>query len=102
MRIQSHPIDNRTLSNRAPPRLLAASRFVALIGGVLIWAGAFAGASQPDAVAGDAEFIEFLEYLGSWDGPEEDWVQFLRASEQPSIIEAAEDEVEYAPESASL
>jgi hypothetical protein len=24
-----------------------------------------------------AEFLDLLEYLGSWDGPDGDWVQFL-------------------------
>ena len=24
-----------------------------------------------------AEFLDMLEYLGSWDGPDDDWAQFL-------------------------
>ena len=34
-------------------------------------------AGEPNAEQQD--FVAFLEYLGSWDGNEEDWVQFLDA-----------------------
>jgi len=33
-------------------------------------------AAEPDTAA-QAEFIEFLEYLGSWNGQEDQWEQFL-------------------------
>ena len=38
-------------------------------------------AEDPDPA--DAEFIELLEYMGSWDGAEEDWVLFLGDASDP-------------------
>ena len=51
---------------------------------------AFAAQAQDDvAPSGDGqdaavapEFMDFLEYLGSWDGEEQDWVQFMDAEEK--------------------
>jgi hypothetical protein len=41
----------------------------------------FAGAGEPTATqpgsVSQGEFIEFLEYLGSWNGQEDQWEQFL-------------------------
>ena len=36
-----------------------------------------------DADPADAEFIELLEYVGSWEGAEEDWVLFLGDASDP-------------------
>ena len=102
MRIRSLPNEDEAATCPARPNRLRAARLVLLTGGVLAWLGAFAADGQPEAVGGEAEFIEFLEYLGSWDGAEEDWVQFLRTPDQASVIEAADDEAKHAPESASL
>jgi hypothetical protein len=35
------------------------------------------GQDQPEQDDPAPEFIDFLEYLGSWNGEEQDWVQFL-------------------------
>jgi hypothetical protein len=50
---------------------------------------AFAVQAQDDVVplgegedATAPEFMDFLEYLGSWDGEEQDWVQFMDAEEK--------------------
>jgi hypothetical protein len=59
--------------------------------------GASADKQDPEAT----EFIEFLEYLGSWEGQEEDWVQFLSADEAPTV-ESLPDAVEPEVESAGL
>jgi len=40
------------------------------------------------------EFLDFLEYLGSWDGAEQDWVQFLDEDETPPQRDAVEEPVE--------
>lgn len=36
-----------------------------------------------DSDPADAEFMELLEYVGSWDGKEEDWVLFLGDAGDP-------------------
>ena len=36
-----------------------------------------------DAAPPDADFIELLEYVGSWDGEEEDWILFLGDANDP-------------------
>jgi hypothetical protein len=41
-----------------------------------------------------AEFLDFLEYLGSWDGAEQDWVQFLDEDETAPQRDAGEEPVE--------
>jgi hypothetical protein len=49
---------------------------------------AFAAQAQDDAAqledqaAAAPEFLDFLEYLGSWDGDEQDWVQFMDVDEK--------------------
>lgn len=60
---------------------------------------------QPESPPQDGqapEFLDFLEYLGSWDGAEPDWVQFLDeddtlprrdAVEEPKEIEDPNDVV---------
>ena len=40
------------------------------------------------------KFLDFLEYLGSWDGAEQDWVQFLDEDETPPQRDAVEEPVE--------
>jgi hypothetical protein len=39
------------------------------------------------------EFLDFLEYLGSWNGEEEDWVQFLDEDENAPHRDAVEEPV---------
>jgi hypothetical protein len=64
------------------------------------------GASGQEATGRQAqaqppEFLDFLEYLGSWDGAEQDWVQFLdedetvpqRDAEEPVELEDPNDVV---------
>jgi len=64
---------------------------------------AFAAQAQDDVTpSGDGadaaapEFMDFLEYLGSWDGEEQDWVQFMDAEEklQQRDAGAEQDEVD--------
>jgi hypothetical protein len=74
----------------------------ALTGVALACIGACACAGQPDPSLANAEFIEFLEYLGSWEGSEEDWVQFLPALEQASTVDAATVAPDYKVDSTSL
>jgi hypothetical protein len=40
------------------------------------------------------EFIDFLEYLGSWEGDEQDWVQFLETEEDAPQRDAVENEAD--------
>jgi hypothetical protein len=40
------------------------------------------------------EFIDFLEYLGSWEGDEQDWVQFLEEEEDAPQRDAVEKEAD--------
>lgn len=40
------------------------------------------------------EFLDFLEYLGSWNGEEQDWVQFLDEDENAPHTDAVEEPVE--------
>jgi hypothetical protein len=40
------------------------------------------------------EFLDFLEYLGSWDGAEQDWVQFLDEDETTPHRDAGEEPAE--------
>src|SRR5262245_64657004 len=49
-----------------------------LVGSALTWLPLRALAAEPDST--EQEFVAFLEYLGSWNGNEEDWVQFLDAT----------------------
>ena len=102
MRIRSLPTDYGAATCPGQRNWLGAARLMALTGGLLAWLGAFAAGGQPEAFGGEAEFIEFLEYLGSWEGAEEDWVQVLRTPDQATVIEAADGEAKHAPESASL
>ena len=53
-----------------------------LAGAALTWLPLRALAAEPDPA--QQEFVAFLEYLGSWDGNEEDWVQFLDAGDDDS------------------
>ena len=50
-----------------------------LVAAVLTWVPLPAFAGEPNQE--QQEFVAFLEYLGSWDGNEEDWVQFLDATD---------------------
>lgn len=84
MRVMAHK--NRKLG---PGLLRRASAAVALAMAM----GAGLTCTPPRALAAEAdpagqEFVAFLEYLGSWDGNEEDWVQFLDA-EAPAEAEIA-------------
>jgi hypothetical protein len=62
---------------------------------LLLLAALAAQAQDEDAQARDAEtaqateFLDFLEYLGSWDGEEQDWVQFMDAEEKAPQRDAA-------------
>jgi hypothetical protein len=56
------------------------------VGAGLAWAPSPTLAADADPAG--QEFVAFLEYLGSWDGNEEDWVQFLDA-EAPAGAERA-------------
>jgi hypothetical protein len=40
------------------------------------------------------EFIDFLEYLGSWEGEEQDWIQFLEEEQDAPRPDAAEKEAD--------
>lgn len=60
--------------------------------------GAFADKPDTDS----PEFIEFLEYLGSWEGPEEDWVQFLSADDEAISVDDLPQALEPQAESAGL
>jgi len=88
----------RTSGGRAgDSRRITLTGIAALIGAALacVATGAAADKPSPDS----AEFIEFLEYLGSWEGPEEDWVQFLPVDEAitaESLPDAPEPEAESA------
>jgi hypothetical protein len=59
---------------------------------------ALAAQAQDDVLArgGEAphapEFLDFLEYLGSWEGEEQDWVQFMDVEEKAPQRDAAEAE----------
>ena len=61
----------------AGTRYLAA----AAIGALLALSPTISNAQDADPA--DAEFIELLEYVGSWDGAEEDWVLFLGDANDP-------------------
>ena len=71
-----------TLANRKAGSGVFVRVSRAAVLGMLVAAGltwlplpTFAGEPNPE----QQEFVAFLEYLGSWDGNEEDWVQFLDA-----------------------
>jgi hypothetical protein len=49
------------------------------------------GEGQPSTAP---EFLDFLEYLGSWDGAEQDWVQFLDQGEAVPQEDAEEEPVD--------
>lgn len=38
-------------------------------------------APEPGLQAAAPEFLDFLEYLGSWEGDDREWVQFLEEGE---------------------
>ena len=60
------------------------------IAAALALAPMLAGADAPtdeSAQLPQAEFIEFLEYLGSWDGQEDQWQQFLGDSDELTAAE---------------
>ena len=54
--------------------------------------GADAMDQPPRAAEAAPEFIDFLEYLGSWEGAEQDWIQFLDEEQDPPQRDAAEKE----------
>ena len=59
---------------------VARARQVSTLGAwvLVVTAGlAWGLAPASEADPAQAEFLEFLEYLGSWDGAEEEWVQFM-------------------------
>jgi hypothetical protein len=55
------------------------------------------GQDQPQQQDPAPEFLDFLEYLGSWNGEEQDWVQFLDDTNAPQR-DAAGEEPEYEDE----
>jgi hypothetical protein len=77
---------------------------------VLACASALSGAdeSSPAAADGSAdapaqgEFMEFLEYLGSWNGQEDQWQQFLSDSGEPILPEALMVDADPPADAASL
>jgi hypothetical protein len=58
-----------------------------LVAAVLTWAPLTTLAGEPNPE--QQEFVTFLEYLGSWDGNEEAWVQFLDANDAASTDHAS-------------
>jgi hypothetical protein len=92
--------ERRHGSSACGTRALAITGVAALIGAALACFAPSAWADKPDTDS--AEFIEFLEYLGSWQGQEEDWVQFLSADEEGITVESLPDAVEPEAESAGL
>jgi hypothetical protein len=61
---------------------LAGMRYLAVAIGALLTLSPTITSAQ-DADPADTEFIELLEYVGSWDGEEEDWVLFLGDANDP-------------------
>ena len=50
---------------------------------------------QPSRAADAApEFMDFLEYLGSWEGEEQDWIQFLEEEQDAPRRDAVEKEAD--------
>lgn len=47
-------------------------------------------AFEPSATT--PEFLDFIEYLGSWEGEEQDWVQFLELDGLMPPPEAADED----------
>jgi hypothetical protein len=82
-------------SRRGLVRASGAAMLGMLIGAALTWLPLQTSAGEPDPA--QEEFVAFLEYLGSWDGQEEEWVQFLDAADRdasrtkPGAAAAVED-----------
>jgi hypothetical protein len=77
-------MDRRRSAMRNAGRLAAPSRparhraaIVAALALLLAHVSAAADAPAPELEAADAQFMDFLEYLGSWDGEEEAWTHLL-------------------------
>ena len=51
-------------------------------------------APPPRGTETPPEFMDFLEYLGSWEGDEQDWVQFLEEEEDAPQRDAVEKEAD--------
>jgi hypothetical protein len=51
-------------------------------------AAAAAPAASRDIEPTDAEFVEFLEYLGSWEGAEDEWMQFAAQTNETAAADA--------------
>lgn len=47
------------------------------------------GKDQQDPASSAPEFIDFLEYLGSWDGQEQEWIQFLETEQGAPVRDTA-------------
>jgi len=73
---------NRKSDHGVLRRASAVVVLVMLAGAALTWLPLQTQAAEPEP-AGE-EFVAFLEYLGSWDGNEAEWVQFLDASDADS------------------
>jgi hypothetical protein len=70
---------------------LAMATFLGLSSGPAV-----AGAAQAQLDDTDAQFMAFLEYLGSWDGAEEEWTELI------DYVEPAEPGASVAPEEARV
>ena len=47
--------------------------------------------SQPLVAENEVPDMEFLEYLGSWDGPDEDWMMFVELASTRNEIDKRRD-----------
>jgi len=72
-----------------------------LVRGALVWGFVALGglAAAEDA---DAPDIEFLEYLGSWENAEEDWILLAGDMEPAAVSDKKDDESVDAPDGAKL
>jgi hypothetical protein len=79
-------------ARHSPPHTGWRARVAALAGALVLCAPALRAEEPPPP---PEEFMDFLEYLGSWDGKEADWTQFMSEAEvpQPQGEESIEDHV---------
>ena len=77
------PGQDETGRRRAAIAGFAGTRHLAVIaiGALFALSPTISSAQDPDPA--DADFMELLEYMGSWEGAEEDWVLFLGDANDP-------------------
>ena len=81
---------SRAGSGSAQRRLRSVRPAAALAGTILALSAVCTQAQEPEPPTPEqGEFMDFLEYLGSWNGPDDEWVSLLGEVNDPDWAQLA-------------